>query len=796
MNPKPPAPLKWSSILLVTGCLLLVGAFLFRDFLFGNGLLVYKDAGSDSINDYYPSFVHLSDYVRLQGIPSWSFYLGMGQDLFYLAGYLILEPVCWLPKELIAHALVYQHLAKVLIAGLFFFRFLQLRGLTMVAALLGALLVAFSAYMTMGACWYPFADEVLCFAAILLALEIALKPGRWFVFAVAVGLIGFLDVFHLYLCAIFLLFYVPARLIGQYGWRPGIVLRLSFLLAAVALLGVCLSAFFTLPSLYTALNSPRGSEATSAVARLNALWVFSLESKVHYLTAAFRPFANDLLGTAESFRGWGNYLEAPMTYCGLLSLLLVPQVFIGAPRRDKIIHGLLLAGIVVTTVLPWFRFLFWLFQGNYYRALSLFSVLGFVTLAAVVFSRYLRGGRLNLWLLGATGIFLVGVLYLPLAEWQRLLDPALKQQAAIFLLCYTGVLAAGQLLQWPYWAGRIVVGLVAIELILFNHITVSNRKFITKEEATLRIGYNDDTIEALREIRAGDDSSFYRITKIRPSSLGVLPSLNDAMVFGYYGTPYYSSFNNINYINFLIAVEAIPPNSEIDTRYALGLLNDSVLSLFAGEKYVLTNAPIPWQRALQYEFVKRYEKDHLFRNARFLPLGLTFDRYIPQDVFLKLPTGEKPEVLLRTLVLSNKGDGEKLGLSEANLSDLEQDIRMSSLEDVVAARRKTALNLTSFRQTQIEGNVALQQKAILVVQTPFDRGWKAWQDGKPAPVLKVDVGLLGVGLDSGEHKVELRYRTPFLDLGLAISLGSLLILALAAWRWPRIQLSSGSAGEV
>jgi uncharacterized membrane protein YfhO len=330
--------------------------------------------------------------------------------------------------------------------------------------------------------------------------------------------------------------------------------------------------------------------------------------------------------------------------------------------------------------------------------------------------------------------------------------------------------------------------LVAVELTLFDYITVSHRQVVTKDELTQRVGYNDGTVDALRDIRAEDNSSFYRITKIRPSSLGVLPSLNDAMVFGYYGTPYYSSFNNINYINFLLAVEAIPPNSEIDTRYSVGLLNDSTLSLFAAEKYVLTNAPIPWQRALQYELVKHYDKDYLFRNARSLPLGLSFDRYILQDAFLKLPTLEKPEALLRAVVLSNEDDAAKLGLAPIATPDLEQEIRRTSLEEVVATRRKSALELTSFHQTHIEGNVALEQKAVLVLQTPFDRGWEAWQDGKPAPVVKVDVGLLGVGLESGQHKVVLRYQTPFLALGLAIALGSVLFLTFAAWRWPRLRL--------
>ena len=67
----------------------------------------------------------------------------MGQSLFYLTGSLIWEPVIWLPREMIPHALVFQHLFKSLIAGLLFFRFLQLRGLTLSASLLGSLLLVF-----------------------------------------------------------------------------------------------------------------------------------------------------------------------------------------------------------------------------------------------------------------------------------------------------------------------------------------------------------------------------------------------------------------------------------------------------------------------------------------------------------------------------------------------------------------------------------------------------------------------------------------------------------------------------
>lgn len=781
----------WSrfSMLLTAFCLLIVGAVIFRDFLFGNAVLLYKDIGSDSLIDYYPWFVHFSDYIRTEGFPSWSFSVGMGQDILYLAGYLLLDPVTWLPKGLIAPALVYQHLAKILVAGLLFFRFLRLRGLELPASLLGSLLLCFSAYMSMGSCWYILADEVVCFTALLFAAEEAINRGRWYLLTLAVGLVGFLGSFQLYLCALFLLFYAPARLFAQYGWQPRL-LRTCLLLAGAAILGLGVGAIVTVPNFLAILNSPRGSGTASEAGMLSSFPVFGLESQLHYITAALRPFANDLLGAGDGFRGWVNYFEAPLTYCGLIGLALLPQVFIGATRRQRIIYALLLTGLVLPTLFPWFRHLFWLFQGNYYRTYSLFWIFAVITLSLTAFSRYLEGRALNLWVLAATTIVLVAILYLPVGELQARISPALKLQVTIVLVLYGTILAVGQLFNRNKLAGWIVMAVAAVELVQFNRTTV-NRPTVTKQELKARIGYNDETVDAVRDIKASDHG-FFRISKPRPSGSTVWTSLNDAMVFGYHGTSAYNSFNNVNYTNFLIAVGAMPSGAEHNTRWAIGLLNDPVLSTFACEKYALVDDPVLYQTILQYEFVKRYGINYLFRNQLFLPLGLTFNRAMTDEVFRQLPAKEKSEALLRMIVVSNESEAEKYGLPLLGADEVKQEIAATSFSDVVSLRRNTALHLTSFRQSRIAGTVRLDQKSILVVQTPFDRGWHALQDGQAAPTLKADIGLLGVALDAGEHKVELRYRTPFLRTAFAVCLVSLLTLGLGVWRWPRLRPTDGN----
>ncbi len=70
-----PEKTRWPrfATLLAGLCLLLVGALIFRDFLFGDRVLLYKDIGTDSVVAFHTDFVHLSNYIRSQGYPSWSF---------------------------------------------------------------------------------------------------------------------------------------------------------------------------------------------------------------------------------------------------------------------------------------------------------------------------------------------------------------------------------------------------------------------------------------------------------------------------------------------------------------------------------------------------------------------------------------------------------------------------------------------------------------------------------------------------------------------------------------------------
>jgi hypothetical protein len=65
------------------------------------------------------------------------------------------------------------------------------------------------------------------------------------------------------------------------------------------------------------------------------------------------------------------------------------------------------------------------------------------------------------------------------------------------------------------------------------------------------------------------------------------------------------------------------------------------------------------------------------------------------------------------------------------------------------------------------------QGAFLVAATTFDPGWSARVDGLTVAVSPTAACQLGVELPPGEHRLDLRYRDPWVPAGAALSLAAL-----------------------
>src|SRR5206468_6012931 len=98
---------------------------------------------------------------------------------------------------------------------------------------------------------------------------------------------------------------------------------------------LALSGYQLLPGLLQYLESPRVGGASSFFAKLQKQPVFGIADEWLRFTTIFRSFGADMLGNGSNFRGWQNYLEAPVFYCGIISLVLFPQFFISLGKRQK-----------------------------------------------------------------------------------------------------------------------------------------------------------------------------------------------------------------------------------------------------------------------------------------------------------------------------------------------------------------------------------------------------------------------------------------------------------------------------
>ena len=82
--------------------------------------------------------------------------------------------------------------------------------------------------------------------------------------------------------------------------------------------------------------------------------------------------------------------------------------------------------------------------------------------------------------------------------------------------------------------------------------------------------------------------------------------------------------------------------------------------------------------------------------------------------------------------------------------------------------------------------------ALLVVDTSYFPGWRAWRDGQPTPIYPANYRFMSVFVPRGEHRVELVYRSTHLTLGAALS--GLGVAIVIAWLVLALSCRLGSSG--
>jgi uncharacterized membrane protein YfhO len=81
--------------------------------------------------------------------------------------------------------------------------------------------------------------------------------------------------------------------------------------------------------------------------------------------------------------------------------------------------------------------------------------------------------------------------------------------------------------------------------------------------------------------------------------------------------------------------------------------------------------------------------------------------------------------------------------------------------------------------TRVTVSVRLETPGLVVLADRWDKGWQAWWNGQPVPILRANHALRGVVLPAGEGTLVFRYAPASFTWGLRLA--GLAVVVLLAW---------------
>lgn len=99
-----------------------------------------------------------------------------------------------------------------------------------------------------------------------------------------------------------------------------------------------------------------------------------------------------------------------------------------------------------------------------------------------------------------------------------------------------------------------------------------------------------------------------------------------------------------------------------------------------------------------------------------------------------------------------------------------------ALESV--SKKVDPLNIKTIKENSIEGDIKVTKDGYFTLSIPYQKGFKAYVDGKEVPIVKVNTSFIGFKIFEGNHDIKIVYNAPFKRISLAISTIGFLILGI------------------
>ena len=787
-------------------------SFIFRDYLYGNDLMIFNDIGSDTWQQYIMNYTSIVNHLRDGSFSLWDFNNGLGINQF---NFNLFDPFLMLlygvgvvlgPAHMLLYINVIQIL-KIMVAAFAFYWFLSQFSFSVLSKMITSYAYALNGFLLVWGQHYQFGTVVIYFPLMLLFCEkfIQKKKGKA-LFPVMVFLCGIYSVYFTYMCLAATGLYLLFRILMLDGltWKERIQ---RFLLGCAEMImgvGMSLVVFLPMAEVLLDVSSRLESDGTGLLDFLRQC--FTPYSRKFYLSMLKRMFSSNLqngYGLAKGPQQYVmNYYEDPVLFCSTLAVFLNVQFLAVLRKADmtkrakRVLYGVA-ALILVGTALPVGGTVF-----NYFtlptQRYTFVLMTVFLLLMAWMWDYMRKGGKLNLVLILAVTA-LMGWAY-----WCGYEQAGFQEyRTNILILTVTGILTAVCLTLLCFLKDtqirNVILGVMGVVLVVNvvseggtnyqNRVTMKKtdvpaevmvqetqryeemrtsddkeikyRAEIEKPQDFFREMYRVDLADCLNYLKE-NDPTFYRVEKDYISGTVSMDSSGQ----GYRGISTYNSVINGNVKEF---VETCYPElffADHNHYTFWNNVDDNWLAAFLGVKYILSGNGEPDET--KYKLLDQVGSLYIHENVLDAQTAHFYTQDISEESLKELCTEENREELL----------GEAIALEDGTEIGDASEIQTLKSEEQETAEQNSSVTLDApQKDSVVTGSVHAEADGYALFMIPYEKGWSLTIDGEKAELLRGDIGFLACEVPEGDHTILLTFEAPGLKAG---TIGSVLFWILFA----------------
>ena len=731
-----------------------------------------------------PFYEHCHRLIK-DGVTAWDFGTDLGANFigsytFYLLGSPFFLITLLFPTGAVAYLigplLMLKFACCALTAYLYLRRFLR----NAATARLGAILYAFSGFSVYNIFFNHFHEAMIVFPVLLLSIELLITENKRGAFALSVFLAAAVNYFFFFGMVVFSIIYWAVRMLShrwKFKWGR------FFALAGEAVIGVLLASILLVPTIYALAGNSRLSEIQTGWGAL----LYGKESIYANILQCFF-FPPDLPARPVFFP------EADVKWSSLGGWLPVfSMVGVWAFMSSKRHHWLtrLIKIMIFMALVPILNSSFYMFNSAYYARWYYMPILMMCLATCMAVERkdvrWTRGWN---FVFGITAAVTLVIGFFPAG----ISDDGKITRFGLYTEDSNNVFRE----RFFIWCAISLISLLMLRSLMLK--LRSNKRFFVKMTTvcvciisviytSVFVGlgkthsYEVDKvmIPALLEgdVNLEGDKDTFRIDAYEcVDNTGMYLGYNTINAFHSIVptsvTEFYEFIGEERGVASRPTTDSAALRSLLSVRYLLDLQDGYNFSEDGADKMV------------GYKYVDTQSKYDIYENENYIPYGFTYDYFITEEECLYYGEDNAANMMLKAIVLDNDQIKKYGTLLKALSSEYylggdntdKEDLDVGDTEFPKDAKERAAKAAHSFRQNKdgFTAKINLEKENLVFFSIPYDKGFKAYVNGKEMPIEKVNVGFMAVKAYAGENEITFVYKTPGLALGITLSLAALIAL--------------------